>query len=256
MLRSNSRPSMPIQRLLEILITNLNAMKIKILKIYAIVFSLTLTACEYDNFETPKSVLSGQITHGGAAVQIRNNGPELELWQDGFALRSKISVYADQNGHFSAELFDGRYKLTRLSNAPWLQQPTDTILVEVKGNTTINVPVTPYFSVPNVSASFSGNAVTCGFEVSKVLESAQVDDVRLFISTTTIVDNVNNEQNEGFNLANLAFGQSMSMTASLNDLLLRKAAKLNIDQLFVRIGVRSKSAGEYNFSSVEKIKIK
>src|SRR5690606_18625054 len=131
-----------------------------------------------------------------------NNGPELELWQDGFALRSKINVYADQNGHFSAELFDGRYKLTRLSNAPWLQQPTDTILVEVKGNTTINVPVTPYFSVPNVSASFSGNTVTCGFEVSKVLESAQVDDVRLFISTTTIVDNVNNEQNEGFNLAN------------------------------------------------------
>lgn len=228
-------------------------MKIKLLALYMVAVSACFTACQYDNFEAPKSILSGKIIHNGTALQIRNNGPELELWQDGFALYSKINVYVDQNGHFSAQLFDGQYKLTRLSNAPWLHQPKDTIIVNVKGNTTVDVPVTPYFNVQNASASYSNNIVKGDFEVSKILESAQIDDVKMFISTTNIVDNVNNEQNASLPVSALVFGNKISITTSLRDDLVKKTKKININHLFVRIGVKSKSAGEYNFSNVLKV---
>src|SRR5690349_15530892 len=101
-----------------------------------------LGGCKKDNKEPPKSVLTGTVLVEGTkqAVGVASNRVQLELWQNGYALFQKIPVYIDQDGTFSATLFDGQYKLVRLSGAPWTNN-TDTITVNLKGSSTVDVPV-------------------------------------------------------------------------------------------------------------------
>ena len=117
--------------------------------------SIFLAGCsEYDNFDAPELTLSGKVVYQGKAVSVRNNGPQLELWQDGYPLKSPIYVYMNQDGSFSSKLFAGQYKLVRRADAPWLQQATDTIRVNLTENTNIDVPVTPYFTITNETFVF------------------------------------------------------------------------------------------------------
>src|SRR5690554_1512804 len=105
----------------------------KIIK-YIITLSVILfiTGCEIDNYEAPKSFLEGKVVYNNQPVGVRSNGVQLELWQPGYALYSKIPVYVSQDGSFSASVFDGDYKLVRLEGAPWVNN-TDTIDVQVRG---------------------------------------------------------------------------------------------------------------------------
>ena len=116
-------------------------------------FVLFIAGCAYDNYDPPKSSLSGNVTYNNVPVGVRSGATQLELWQyswntRGVVARSKISVYIAQDGSYSARLFDGDYKLVRLKGAPWANQ-TDSISVTVSGDTKADVPVTPYFVITN-----------------------------------------------------------------------------------------------------------
>ena len=102
----------------------------KLIILFAAVFSIVFTSCEIDNFSAPESMLSGTVTYNGEAVGVRTNGTQLELWQDGYALDEKIAVHIAQDGTYSARLFNGEYKMVRLSGAPWAES-TDTIVINV-----------------------------------------------------------------------------------------------------------------------------
>src|SRR5690606_22103936 len=96
-----------------------------------------VASCGYDNYEPPKSTLTGNVIYNGAPIGVRGTGNavQLELWQDGFELYTSIPVYVTQDGSFSASLFDGEYKMvSRNGNGPWVSSQ-DTILVSVKGDT-------------------------------------------------------------------------------------------------------------------------
>lgn len=225
-------------------------MKIKFLTTLITTAGLFLTGCEYDNFEAPQSMLSGKVVYEGKAVGVRNNGPQLELWQDGFALRSAIPVYLNQDGTFSASLFDGQYKLVRKGDAPWLQQATDTILVNVKGNTSVDVPVTPYFAITNESFQKSDNTITARFAVNKIVGSATVELVVLYLGKSVLTDQVQHELRVDGNVGSLVFGQQMAISGVIPDKL------KNLDYVFARLGVKSTAAGEYYYTPVQKIALK
>ena len=97
-------------------------MKHKLLPL--IVAIAVLGGCKKDNREPPKSTLDGMVVIQGTKtpVGVQSNGTQLELWQYGFAFMNKIPIHIDQTGLFSAKLFDGTYKLVRLSGAPWAEQ--------------------------------------------------------------------------------------------------------------------------------------
>lgn len=209
--------------------------------------SLLFAACEYDNFEAPKATLSGKLLYEGNAVPIRNNGAELELWQDGFPLRSLIPVYISQDGFYAATLFDGQYKLVRKGNAPWLQQATDTIAVTVRGNTVVDVPVTPYYTVTNTSFERNGNTVTGRFTVNRVVGTSNLEFVRLYLGRTVLTDQVQRDLRVEGNVANFAFGQPTTLSGEIPESL------RNLNFIFARIGVKSSLTGEYNYSPVQKI---
>jgi|SRR5215217_3958727 len=223
-------------------------MKTKYLLTLIAAAGLFFTACKHDNFVEPKATLSGRVVYNGEQIAVRNNAVQLELWQDGFALRAPINVNVAQDGTFSASLFDGTYKLTRKGNAPWLQQSTDTIVVQVKGQTKLDVPVTPYFTIKNANFNIANNTVTANFVVDKVVAANNnLQNVKLYLGSSILTDEVRAEFKADANVATLVLGANSTITATVPNSL------RSLTHVFARIGVKSSATGEYNYSAIQKI---
>ena len=122
------------------------------LTIYACaVLMMLFSSCEKDNFKEPASKLTGRVVYQQQPIGVRSMGVQFELWQPGYQLFTRIPLNIAQDGSFSAELFDGDYKLVRSKGAgPWTDN-SDTINVSVKGSVSVDVPVEPYFIIKNAS---------------------------------------------------------------------------------------------------------
>jgi len=136
----------------------------------SLLIATSLAGCDFDNYEPPKSVLEGRLVYDGQPVHVRENAIQLELWQDGYALHTAIPVYVKQDGSFQATLFDGDYKLVRKQNVgPWVSDP-DTVLVELRGGQTLDVPVQPFFVVEDAQVTRELLKVRPGFTVEQLVE--------------------------------------------------------------------------------------
>lgn len=207
-----------------------------------------LAGCEYDNFEAPKSTLSGKVVYKGNPVGIRTNGPQLELWEDGHELYTKIPVYIAHDGTYSASLFDGQYKLVRLSGAPWEPQSRDTVIIDVKGNTVQDIEVVPYFILRNESFQKGGSgSVTAKFIVDKVVTESELAEVRVYFGKSILTDQNKHEFAVNADIATVNIGQETVVTATL------PAQLAAMDYVFVRIGVRSNKTNEFYYSQIQKL---
>lgn len=215
-----------------------------------LVCSIILTGCEYDNFDEPAAVLSGKIVYEGKVIGVRKDGPQLELWQDGYGLKKSIPVYIAQDGTYSVALFNGQYKMVRKAGAPWEPQLNDTMIIDVKNRTGFDVPVKPYFTIDGESFHKSGNTITAKFIINKVVESAQIESVRLYLGSHILTDQNKNEHAVTANTADIVFGPEMTMTATI------PASLTKLDYIFVRVGIRATVSGEYCYTQVQKVDIK
>jgi hypothetical protein len=217
-------------------------------------FAITLLAglgllaagCAKDNITPPTSQLTGRITYQNQALNVRGSGNvQLELWQRGEFNRNKIQVFVAQDGTYSADLFDGDYKLTRLrDNGPW-QNNTDSISVTVKGNTVIDVPVTPYFAIGTATIAKSGSNVTASFPVTKI-GTRDIEAATLFVSYRQFVD-VSNQ-----------FATASKYTADLTNL--SQPVNLSVaipasvkGTIYARVGVKTQGVNELIYSPVQQI---
>lgn len=229
-------------------------MKTRILLIVAFICFIFIS-CEYDNFDAPSATLSGRVVYDGSPVGVRSNGTELELWQPGYQLYTKIPVYIAQDGTFSASLFDGHYKLVRLGGAPWEAQVGDTLDIDVKGNTIVDVPVTPYFIIKNESFQKGADgAITVKFTVEKIVASSEVESINLYLGEGILTDHNKNENgdakyNRQFDLSKLVLGQEMTMTSVIPESLIKSGS------CFARIGIKSNKSNEYLYTQVQKISL-
>lgn len=229
---------------------NFKNMKMKFFLTLIAAASFIFAGCEHDNYAEPGSVLSGKVIYNGQPVGVRTNGPQLELWQDGFQLRTLIPLHISHDGSFSASLFDGTYKLVRKGNSPWLQESTDTILVEVKGNTKLDVPVTPYFAIKNESVAVANNTLTANFAIDKIVPSANnLQLVRLYLGKSVLTDEVRKEHVADATISTLVLGANTSITTTIPNSL------KDLPYIFVRIGVKSTATGEFSYTQVQKISL-
>ena len=210
-----------------------------------------LAGCEKDNRTEPKSVLKGKVVFEGQPIGLRSNGVQLELWQHGYQLFTKIPVMIAQDGTFSASLFDGNYKLVRLrGNGPWTDN-TDSIDVELRGSKEIDVPVNPYFIIKNDAYSKGEGKVSATFNVQQVATGRTLERVNLYIGTTTIVDpgnNVGNAQEVAANMADLS--KPITLAASI------PANLASREYIYARVGVKTSGVGEMIFGVPQKIMLK
>lgn len=236
-------------------------MKLKGLSYILVALGLIFTSCEEDNYDPPKSLLSGRVVYQNEAIGVRSptvnsagdqtNGVQLELWQPGYYFLQKIPVYVAQDGSFSAALFDGDYKLVLLGGSgPWVDN-TDTINVQVRGATTVDVPVVPYYTINNQVFQRNGNNISASFNVDQVNSSRELEQVSLYIGTTTIVDVNNNNLIVNKAAADIAdLNGSISLEASLPGTLSGR------EYVFARVGVKMVGVAERVYSPVQKIELR
>ncbi|RYY30608.1 MAG: DUF3823 domain-containing protein [Sphingobacteriaceae bacterium] len=210
---------------------------------------LFMAACTKDNYEAPKSTLSGRITYQNQVVGVRSNAVQLQLWQHGYAFFTPIPVFINQNGTYSALLFDGDYKLTRLSGGPWMPQ-TDSISVHVSGNTVVDVPVNPYFVVSNATYQRSGTTITSSITVQQANAGSQLEAVRLYVSRTILLDQ--NVSDATTNIAGSMVTPGQAVTASVTI----PASLTTADAVYVRVGVKTIGVNELAYSVPVKIQLK
>jgi len=206
--------------------------------------TVLFVGCGKDNYDEPKAMLQGQLTYNGEKVQVRGSAQatRLQLYQDGYALHDPITVYVTQDGSFSAELFNGDYKLVTTSgNGPWVNN-RDTTYVTVKGNTTVNKEVTPYYTISNCKMSVSGRVLTASFSINKVVSTATISSIQVLVNKTSFVDAVYYIFRQNVT----ATGTTVSVTADMSS----NADVAKASHLFGRIAVRANGAESANYSEV------
>jgi hypothetical protein len=222
-------------------------------------------ACKKDNKDAPQSTITGRIVYNSQAIQVKTNAVQLELWQNGYQLFTKIPVYVNQDGTFIAKVFDGNYKLTRLKgNGPW-QDQTDTIAISVKGSAAVDVPVTPYFTLSAGTFTFNASDTTLRgtVQLSQVVTTKAAEKIALYIGQTQFVDNTNqlpyatsvNEINPPANYLT----QPVTITVSMNpnkytgELKRLLGLVFNNKYAFARIGVKSVGVTERVYTAPTKV---
>lgn len=210
---------------------------------YLFITSLVLilaAGCKKDNFEKPKSTLTGRVVYDKNAIGVRSNGVQVELWQHGYALFSKIPVYVGQDGAFSAIVFDGDYKLVlRQGNGPWLDD-ADSIDVKVSGSTSVDVTVNPYFIISNATFTKSGMQLTATVSIQQINSNLPLESVNLYIGNTNIVDQVNAIQ-------------SVSATPDISSPVTLQLTLPADAGYYARVGVKTAGVAEQVYSEVKKV---
>jgi hypothetical protein len=176
-------------------------MKIKLIWLMVIALSAGLASCNTDNFEEPESKLQGRIVYQGEPLNVGYNEVNMQLWEPGWQLRAPINVAVDQDGSFSAVLFNASYKLIiQPFQGPFRSIPnpatnSDTILVNLTGSQTLDIEVMPYYMIRNPQMTSASRKVNANFRLEKIINDVNaknVEQVALYVNKTTFVDRGNN----------------------------------------------------------------
>lgn len=226
-------------------------MKRNILSVFTLLCCLLVaSSCKYDNYDEPESMLTGRAVYDGEAVGVSSNGRvQFNIYQDGFGKYDPIPVYLNQDGAFSATLFDGEYKLVRMGNAPWERPSNDTIRISVHGNTAVDIPVTPYFIIKDAKFSKEDSKIKATFKVKKVSADATLKDVCLYIGATLMTSSYTN-------IGTKSLGNKVALDTELTAEIDIPSEQANADFIYARVGVLSDQASEACYTVSTKINLK
>ena len=158
----------------------------------------SLVSCSYDNYDEPNFQLDGRIVYQGEPIGVSYNDVYIELWEQGWQRLGNIGVAIDQDGSYSSLLFKGEYKMIIPNNqGPFMkiindQTGNDTIPVSLTGSQTLDIEVMPYFMIRNVTINGGSDKVSATFDLERIIkgdESREVEEVSLYVSKTSFVDN-------------------------------------------------------------------
>ncbi|SFW60739.1 Protein of unknown function [Sinomicrobium oceani] len=217
--------------------------------LYLMLTAFLAGSCEYDNYDEPNAVLEGTVSYRGQSVGVRTNGPEFELWQDGYDLKKNIPVYIAHDGTYSVSLFEGQYKLVVKEGGPWVPMLSDTLIVDVKGKTTYDVEVTPYFTIEDPGFTVNSSTLTASFTVDRIVGTASMQSVNVYLGTGMLTDQNKNEYVRNIATDDIVPGQQTTVSFEIPENL------ANEEYLFVRIGVRSGQSNEYYYTQSQKVEL-
>lgn len=219
---------------------------------------LMTAACgitDYDNYDAPKSVLEGHVVYQGEPIHVRSGGVDLELWQPGYADQEKIPLNVDQDGSFSAKLFDGTYKLTQLAgDGPWVTN-TDSMTLEISGYDSVNVEVEPFYMLRNVSLQNNSGTITGSFQVEQINDSRDVDYVALYVGSGRIVDVQYNEFSNSVAGDQVSFNTDMSISKDVPADFPGDTNTKDEKFVFARIGLKVAGKEDLIYSPVVKLEM-
>jgi hypothetical protein len=230
-------------------------MKIKHIIIVAMI--AFFASCKKDNFTPPGTTLNGHIVYKGEAIGVEQDRVNFELWQPGFGKNAAIGVAVAQDGSYSSLLFNGNYKLTMPdNNGPWVWRRNtagkpDSLAINLQGDQTLDLEVTPYYMIRNAQFSVNSGKVTGTFNLEQIITGASAKNVQrvsIYISKTQFVSG---------SFAIAFTDVDGSTLTSLNNVSLSVAIPTPLspaqNYVFARIGVTIAGTDKLIFSPVKKI---
>jgi hypothetical protein len=231
-------------------------MKIKFHYILSFVLLASAVACKKDNFEEPKAALTGRIVYQGEPLNFEYNKVSYELYQPGFGTTGPIGSIFTPEGTFSHLLFDGDYKMVvPLGQGPFVWKQTvpgkpDSIAISLRGNTSLDIEVLPYYMIRTPKLTYSAGKVTATCKLEQIVTGANartVERVTLYISKTRFADSQTNVAT-----TNVAGGAIPDLNnVSLNVTVPNLVPAQNY--VFASIGVKFSGADDMIFSPVTKL---
>lgn len=221
-----------------------------------VVFTLAVFSCKKDNYEEPKSKLTGKFHYRGEAINVQFDQVPFELYEYGFGKVDPIRGAITQEGNYSHVLFNGSYKLVvRPGQGPFYWPQTgdkaDSLSITVNGDTQLDIEVEPYYMIRNPQITNAGTNVSATFKVEKIImdptRGKDIEKVALFVNKTQFVsENDNIRKTE---IAGNAIADPNNVTIALTVPAISPAQ----NYVFARIGVKSAGVEDWIFSPVIKL---
>lgn len=235
-------------------------MKMSLKYILAATFAVTLLSCEKDNYEAPKSQLSGRLLYNGEAIGLERNQVPFELYQYGFGLVGPIGSSFSQEGNYSALLFDGDYKLIIPNGqGPFMWKKTasgapDSIAITLRGSQTQDLEVMPFYMIRNAQFTASGGKVTATFKAEKIVTDANAKDierVELYLNKTQFVSRGGEDNMASTDMAGADI-------ADMNNITLSKEVPTftpTQNYVYARVGIKIAGVEDRLYSPVQRIQL-
>ena len=229
-------------------------------KYIVLVFAIGSVAvsCKKDNYDAPSSTFSGRIVYKGEPIQVEYDRVPFEMYQYGFGKVGPINGTLTPEGTFSHHLFDGEYKFViRAGQGPFLWPQTggksDSLTITIRGNTTQDIEVEPYYMVRTPQFSFGAGKVATTFKIEKIITDAarakNIERAVLFINKTNFVSNDNNIARAEVTGAAITDPNNISLSVTVPTLTPTQ------NYVFARVGVKSVGVEDWIFSPVQKIQL-
>jgi len=231
-------------------------MKTKILSILIPAVALMVSSCAFDNYDAPDAKFDGRLVYQGTPINLDSRNVYMELWEPGWVKKSKVDIHVNQYGAFSAVLFNGTYKLfIRRNTVPFMvprndQTNSDTLLVELRGNKTMDIEVTPYYLVKNASLTNSGKTVHAAFGIEKIITDSnqkEVERVTLYINNVNFVSADAKIAEASINGGDIADPNAIALTAQVPDMTPMQT------YAYVRVGIKLRGVDYLIYSPIQKI---
>jgi hypothetical protein len=219
------------------------------------------TACKKDTYDAPSTTLKGRLVYNGEAINLEQDQVPLELYQPGFGKTGAITGTFAQDGTYSFLLFNGNYKLV-IPNGQgpfrWNENVTanrrDTLNVNVTGEQTLDLPVTPYYLLTNPQMTISNRVVTAAFGVNKIITDANarnIERVTLYVNKTQFVSGASDYKIAFTDLAGTAITNPNSVIISVT------VPTINPTQnyVFARVGLKIAGIEDMIFTPVQKLQL-
>lgn len=236
-------------------------------KIFAyIILVLTAFSCRKDNYEAPSSSFSGHLTYQGVPVNVSSKDVTFELWEPGWGKSGAITVGVNQDGSFSALLFDGNYKLIiPPSQGPFrsvtnAETKSDTMLLTMSGTREMDIEVMPYYMIRDAKMELSGTtAVSSSCRLEKIITDVNARDVEtvfLYLNQTTFVDGTNYIARTSLAGGDITDPANVQLSVNIPDVISGNGTTGDQDYVYARIGVKIAGVEDLLFSEVQQINLK
>ena len=234
-------------------------MKNRFYFIIGAIIAVLFSACKKDNYDAPQADFTGRIVYKGEPIGVQYGQVNFELWQSGFGNYSALDVNVNQEGSFSAKLFDGNYKLVfSVNQGPFLWKKNaagkqDTLAVNISGSKTMDIEVTPYYMIRGATLTAASGKVNGFCKLEKIITDANaknVESVSLYINKTQFVDGGNNF---GGAAVQTLSGAAIADLNNLNLSVTIPAITPAQNYVFARIGVKIAGVDDMIFTPVAKI---
>ena len=248
-----------------------------IFQVVAVMLGITLIAasCQKDNYEPPKTRFTGHLVYNGTPIQIKNTGLTdnkgisavyFELWQDGYGKSGAIDVYIDQDGSFSALLYNGEYKLIiPPAQGPFIslqneQTGSDTMNLHLNGNTDMDIEVLPYYMIDQANFTLGADStVKATATISKIITDSRAKDIEfvgLFVNRTSFVDEDNNIAKQTIAGSDLSSLSGVNLAAKIPaDISSGNIGVADQSYFYARVGVKIAGVDDMIFSDIVKVQL-